>query len=263
MVVAKAMSRERLERYWARAGGDRRRFVNAAFAHVAADYDWLVRVFSGGLDRRWRQKCVDACGLERGGWVLDCATGTGALALAAAIPAGTAERVVAMDACAAMLARARSKAVAGSARPAWVQADTEHLPVGSEKVGAVTMSFALRHMDLERTLAEMSRVLVPGGRLALLEFLRPSGGVVPWLALAYLRWIVPPLAGLLTRSRTAGTLAAYLPRTIEIAPSLRDLAEAVKSAGLQVIRAEALFARVVWVLVAVKPPGDFPCEVRG
>jgi demethylmenaquinone methyltransferase / 2-methoxy-6-polyprenyl-1,4-benzoquinol methylase len=263
MVVAQVMKDKDLESYWARAGGDRRRFLDTAFADVAGDYDRLVRSFSGGLDRRWRRKCVEACEIERGGWVLDCATGTGALALAAASLTGTVERVVAMDACAAMLTRARSKAVAGSARLAWVQADAEHLPVGSERVAAITMGFALRHMDITRTLGEMRRVLVPGGRLALLEFLRPSGGVAPWLALAYLRWIVPPLAGLFARSRTAGTLAAYLPRTIEIAPSLRDLAETVKSAGLQVIRVESLFARVVWVLVAVKPPGDTTCEVRG
>jgi ubiquinone/menaquinone biosynthesis C-methylase UbiE len=66
-----------LAQYWKHAGGDQRRFVDRACAGVAADYDWFGRLFSGGLDRRWRQTCVDACGIDRGGWVPDCATATG------------------------------------------------------------------------------------------------------------------------------------------------------------------------------------------
>jgi demethylmenaquinone methyltransferase/2-methoxy-6-polyprenyl-1,4-benzoquinol methylase len=82
--------------------------VDEAFAGVASDYDRLVRLFSGGLDRRWRKDCIDACDIGRGGWILDCATGTGAPALAAAERAGVAERVLGLDACGPMLAQARS-----------------------------------------------------------------------------------------------------------------------------------------------------------
>lgn len=255
------MSGKGLERYWARIGGDRRRFLDTAFADVATDYDQLVRIFSGGLDRRWRQQCLEGCEPERNGWVLDCATGTGALALAAARRAGSTERVIAIDTCAPMLAHARSKAAETNARLAWVQADVEYLPVRSGTIAAITMSFALRHMHVKAVLGEMSRVLAPGGWLALLEFLRPSGGLVPWLALVYLRWVVPPLAGLLARSRMACMLAAYLPRTIAIAPSPQELVETARSAGLHATRVESLFARVVWLIVAAKPPRE-SIEVR-
>jgi hypothetical protein len=88
-----------LEAFWRQTGGDRRLFVDEAFAGVVSDYDLLVRLFSGGLDRRWRQTCVEAVEISREGWVLDCATGTDALALAADRRAGATARVVGADAC--------------------------------------------------------------------------------------------------------------------------------------------------------------------
>lgn len=248
------MTNGALEQYWKQAGGDQRRFVDRAFAGVAADYDWLVRLFSGGLDRRWRERCVSACRGTRGEWILDCGTGTGAVALAAARPIGPTGRVLAVDTCAAMLVQARAKAAGIDGRLSWVRADAGHLPLASETMAAITLGFALRHMDVTATLAELHRVLLPGGRLAVLEFLKPPGGVVSWAALAYLRWLIPPLAGLLAWSRTVWTLAAYLPRTIDIAPSPPELAGTIKSAGLHVVRVESLFAQVVWLLTAVKPP---------
>ena len=253
MVVGEVVRGEGLEGYWQRTGGDRRRFVDEAFAGVAGDYDRLVRLFSGGLDRRWRQRCVEACEIARGGWVLDCATGTGGLALAAARQAGATARVVAVDSCGPMLAQARRKASEVRTHLAWVQADVEHLPLRSETLSTVTLGLGLRHMDVEGVLSEMSRVLVPGGHVALLEFLRPPPGVIPWVALVYLRWLVPPLAGLVAWSRAAWTLATYLPRTIKAAPSVPDLVEAVESAGLHVLLVKSLFARVVWLVVAMKP----------
>jgi demethylmenaquinone methyltransferase/2-methoxy-6-polyprenyl-1,4-benzoquinol methylase len=253
MVVAKTMTGRGLERYWERVGGGRRRFVDKAFADFAADYDWLVRVFSCGLDRRWRQKCVDACGLERSGWVLDCATGTGALALVAARRTGVTERVVGMDPCGPMLAKARKRAAEASARLAWIQADVEHLPLRPDTIATVTLGFALRHMDMRKTLREMNRVLVPGGRVAILEFLRPPSGLASALGLAYLRWIAPPLAGLLAWSRPVWTLAAYLPETIETGPSVGELIDAVHDNGLHLIRIEPLFARLVWLVLVAKP----------
>jgi demethylmenaquinone methyltransferase/2-methoxy-6-polyprenyl-1,4-benzoquinol methylase len=244
---------EGLAGFWRRAGGDQRRFVNQAFAGVAADYDRLVRLFSGGLDRRWRQRCIEACGIARGGWILDCATGTGALALVAAEQAGATGRVVGVDACGPMLAQARRRASEVRTRLAWIQADAEHLPFRSETVSTITLGLGLRHMEVKLALGEMVRVLVPGGHVALLEFLRPPPGLIPWAALAYLRWLIPPLAGLVAWSRTAWTLAAYLPRTIEAAPSVPDLAAALESAGLHVLLVKSLFAHVVWLVVAMKP----------
>ena len=157
-----------LEGFWQRAGGDQCRFVDEAFAAVAKDYDRLVRLSSCGLNRGWRRSCVEACDVARGGWILDCATGT--------------------------------------------------------------------------------------GELALLEFLRPPPGAVSWVALGYLRWLVPPLAGLLAWSRAPWTLATYLPRTIEAGPSVPELVEAVEGAGLRVTLVNSLFAQVVWLVVAMKPP---------
>jgi demethylmenaquinone methyltransferase/2-methoxy-6-polyprenyl-1,4-benzoquinol methylase len=253
VVVGKTVSGSGLEEFWRQAGGDRRRFVDEAFAGVAADYDRLVRLFSGGLDQRWRQACMDACNIARGGWILDCATGTGALALAAVRQVGPTGRVVGVDVCHPMLVEARRKGSKLSGLPGWVQAEAEHLPLRSETVSTITLGLSLRHMEIKHALGEMTRVLAPGGRIALLEFLRPPPGVIPRIALAYLRWLVPPLAGLVAWSRAAWTLAAYLPRTIEAAPTAPGLVEVVENAGLRVLLIKSLFAHVVWLAVAMKP----------
>jgi len=243
-----------LEGFWQRAGGDQCRFVDEAFAAVAKDYDRLVRLFSCGLDRGWRRSCVEACNVARGGWILDCATGTGWLALAAAEQAGVTGRVLGLDPCGPMLAQARRKASRIEARLAWVQARVEQLPLRSETISNLTLGLGLRHMEIKVAAGEMARVLVPGGHLVLLEFLRPPSGVAPRLALTYLRWVVPPLAALIAWSRMAWTLAAYLPRTIEAAPSVPDLVEALDSAGLYLLFVKSLFADIVWLVVAMKPP---------
>ncbi len=255
------MVSRQLERFWRRAGGDRRRFVDEGFAAVAKDYDRLVRLFACGLDRRWRQRCADACGPVRGGWILDCATGTGELALAAARRFGESERVVGVDPCRPMLREARGKARAQALPLVWVQGLGERLPLRSAALSGVTLGFALRHMDIKAAFSEIHRVLAPGGRLALLEFLRPAGGAASRLALMYLRGIVLPLVWVLTRSRTASTLAAYLPQTIRVAPTAAQLADLCEAAGLRVVQASSLFADVVWLLVAVKPAP--PHENRG
>jgi len=262
MVMGKAVRGSGLEEFWRQTGGDRRRFVDEAFAGVAGDYDRLVRLFSGGLDRRWRQACLDACNIGRGGCILDCATGTGALALAAAQQAGVTARVVGVDACGPMLREARRKASEVSPRPLWVQARAECLPIRAETVSAVTVSFALRHMDVKMALAEMTRVLVPGGHVALLEFLRPPAGVAPRLALAYLRWLVPPLAGLIAWSRMTWTLTAYLPRTIQAAPSAPELIGALESSGFHVLMVQPLFAHLVWLVLAMKPLRQLTCDME-
>ncbi|MGH7431436.1 MAG: ubiquinone/menaquinone biosynthesis methyltransferase [Candidatus Methylomirabilales bacterium] len=227
--------------------------VHEGFAAAAPVYDRLTRLFSFGLDGRWRRRCLDACELRPGDSLLDVATGTGELAIGGATRVSRAGRVIGLDLCREMLFVARRKANDAGQRIAWVQGTAESLPFKDERFDCVTLGFALRHVaDLMGTLKEMVRVLKPGGRLGIVEFTRPEGIIVPLLLYAYLSSAVPPLVGLLSRSRLARDLARYLPMTIREFVSSEGLRHRMEAAGLASVTVRLYMAGMVGVCAGVK-----------
>lgn len=147
------------------------------FTSIARRYDFLNHALSLNVDRRWRRQLVDACGVKPGEHVLDVATGTGDVAIefSRRTKAG---RIVGLDPSAGMLDVARAKAVrtAGAARIQLIEGDALALPFPDASFDVVTIAFGLRNLpDYARGVNEMARVLRPGGRLLVLEFLPPSG----------------------------------------------------------------------------------------
>ncbi|MGO9831693.1 MAG: bifunctional demethylmenaquinone methyltransferase/2-methoxy-6-polyprenyl-1,4-benzoquinol methylase UbiE [Myxococcaceae bacterium] len=222
--------------------------VREMFSSIAPRYDVTNVVLSLGVDRLWRRVAVQESGAAAGARVLDCATGTGDLALAlrrAVEPSGT---VVAMDFCAPMLGPAHEKARrAGFGDVRFEVADVLALPYPSGSFDIATIAFGIRNVDDPvRCLQEMSRVVRPGGRVVVLEFGQPSG---VWGALYrfYSRVLMPRLGGLLTGNRSAYT---YLPRTAAAFPAgERFLALMDQAGAFSTRRARSLSGGIVFVYV--------------
>jgi demethylmenaquinone methyltransferase / 2-methoxy-6-polyprenyl-1,4-benzoquinol methylase len=198
--------------------------VREMFDRIAPVYDVMNRVMSGGLDARWRRAAAEAV-VRPGDAVLDVCCGSGDLAVAALDAGG---RVTGVDFSRPMLERARRKAPAVD----WVEGDALALPFGDGSFDAVTIGFGLRNLaDPALGLAELRRVLRPGGRVAVLELTRPSG----LLALFYRLWfehLVPTGARLLP----GGSAYAYLPASVRRFPGPADVARLMDEAGLEEIR---------------------------
>ena len=225
--------------------------VNRMFDRIAGRYDLLNSVMTAGLHHRWRQRAADQAGLGPGDAALDVCCGTGDLALELASRVAPGGHVVGCDFSEPMLDLAREKAAAvEEARFEW--ADALQLPYDAERFDAVTVGFGVRNLsDLDRGLAEMSRVLRPGGRLVILEITQPTR---PPLSTFYSLWFdrVVPLLGALTPDPEA---YSYLPESVRAFPSPPALAEKLDAAGLARIRWTVLAGGIIAIHSGVKPPG--------
>jgi demethylmenaquinone methyltransferase/2-methoxy-6-polyprenyl-1,4-benzoquinol methylase len=214
--------------------------VQGMFDRVAGRYDLLNSVMTAGLHHGWRAKAADRAEVGPGDAVLDVCCGTGDLAFELArrvVPGG---HVVGCDFSESMLDLAREKADGAPVRFEW--ADALQLPYDDRRFDAVTVGFGVRNLsDLDRGLAEMRRVLRPGGRLVVLEITQPTR---PPLSTFYSFWFdrVVPLLG-----RFAGDSAAYsyLPESVRSFPSPRGLAEKMDAAGLRRIRWTVLAGGII------------------
>lgn len=246
-----------------RTADGRARFVHTGFVAAAAHYDRLTRLFSCGLDGWWRRACLRRCELRSGLALLDVATGTGDLAIHARRPLGDRGVAVGLDFCGAMLAAARRKATrAGSLPVGWVEGRAEALPFPPDTFDRVTVGFALRHLDLAETLREIVRVLKPGGRFVVVEWTRPERALARRLLLGYMRRVVPPLVGLLSRDPTVAELARYLPHSIDAFVSGEALTRRIQAAGLAPAGPREYLFGLVAICVGVKgdPGGKVPGE---
>ena len=218
--------------------------VTEVFDRVAERYDVMNDLMSLGLHRAWKAFAVDVARPRAGERVLDIAAGSGDLAKAMARRVGTTGEVWLADLNARMLARGRDRLLDAGVRAPAVQCDAERLPFPEAHFDCVTVAFGLRNMThKDIALAEMRRVLHPGGRLVVLEFskvwkpLQPaydaySFKVLPWLG-----------------ERVAGDAAAYryLAESIRMHPDQTELAAMMEQAGFSAVQVFNLAAGVVAV----------------
>ena len=202
------------------------RQVQAMFDRIAGVYDAMNSVMTAGLHHRWRRRAIDLAAVGPGARVLDVATGTGDLAIEAAARGA---EVIGSDFSEGMLERARLKAPAIR----FEQADALALPYPDDTFDAATVGFGARNFaDLGRGLAEMARVVRPGGRVVVLEITTPTR---PPLSTFFSLWFdrIVPLVG-----RLAGDPEAYryLPSSVKRFPSPRDLAAEMERAGMRDLR---------------------------
>lgn len=190
--------------------------VQNMFSEIAPSYDLANRVLSFGIDNLWRSAAVKASHAQSGSKVLDCATGTGDLALAFKRKVGTTGRVIGTDFCAEMLEHAPKKAQAAKLDIEFAQADAQALPYDSKLFDVSSIAFGIRNVDDPvRCLKELARVVRPGGRVVVLEFGQPAG-VFGALFRFYSSRVLPLIGGLISGRRSA---YQYLDRTAAAFPS--------------------------------------------
>lgn len=204
--------------------------VGGVFSSVAPRYDLMNDLMSAGLHRLWKRFAVELCGVRKGAKVLDVAGGTGDLAILLARRAGDPGQVWLADINADMLARGRDRLIdAGLALPA-LRCDAESLPFAANYFDCVTVAFGLRNMThKDAALAEMLRVLRPGGRLIVLEFSRVWRPLSP-LFDAYAFKVLPALGKLVIKDADS---YRYLAESIRMHPSQAELAEMMGQAGYE------------------------------
>jgi demethylmenaquinone methyltransferase / 2-methoxy-6-polyprenyl-1,4-benzoquinol methylase len=214
--------------------------VRAMFDRISPVYDVMNRVMTVGLDRRWRRLAA-AAAVRPGDRVLDACCGTGDLALADERVGGN---VTGLDFSERMLARAREK----SASIDWVLGDAMSLPFDDGSFDSATVGFGIRNVsDLEASLAELARILRPGGRLACLEITRPAGALEPFFRLWFEGLV--PLAG---RILPGGGAYTYLPASVRRFPGPPDLAGAFGRAGFEQVGWRLLGGGIVALHVGTK-----------
>ncbi|EPX56259.1 2-heptaprenyl-1,4-naphthoquinone methyltransferase [Cystobacter fuscus DSM 2262] len=186
------------------------------FSSIATRYDVTNEVLSLGIHRLWRRKAVRLSGAKPGDAVLDCATGTGDLALAFKRQVGEAGRVMGTDFCKEMLDSAPAKAEREGLRVEFQVADAMALPFADNSFDVASIAFGIRNVDDPvKCLSEMARVVRPGGRVVVLEFGQPTG-FFGALFRFYSKVVMPRVGGLLTGNRAA---YEYLPRTSAAFPA--------------------------------------------
>ncbi len=200
------------------------------FSRIAHRYDLLNRVMTFGRDAAWRQAAAALAAPKGCRLALDMATGTGELAF---LLASRAEQVVAVDICPQMLsiARAKTKSQPRAGRIQFFLADGSRLPFTANTFDCITTAFALRNVaDLGLALAEMHRVVRPGGRVVCLELTRSPFRPLAALHAWYLAGLIPALGHWL-----AGQAEAYrfLSISLNQFPDARQLAEAMRNRGFR------------------------------
>jgi demethylmenaquinone methyltransferase / 2-methoxy-6-polyprenyl-1,4-benzoquinol methylase len=208
--------------------------VRSMFDRIAPVYDPMNRIMTAGLDVRWRRLAASAA-VRPGDRVLDAACGTGDFAVAD-LRAGAAH-VTGLDFSERMLERARRK----EPRVEWVLGDLLALPFDDGSFDAATVGFGVRNVaDLELALHELRRVLVPGGRLAILEITQPRGVLRPFFRL-WFDGVVPLLGKVLP----GGSAYSYLPESVRRFPDAERLAAMLAETGFGDVRFRLLGGTIV------------------
>ena len=222
---------------------ERRRLVREFFDEMAPSYEWIIRFMSLGAGDRYRRRVLKRAGLSQGMQVLDVACGTGAISRQAVRLTGECSHVIGVDQSKAMLCETRNHVNKTHAAPSpLVQGLAETLPFADCSFDFLSMGYALRHVsDLNVTLAEYFRVLRPGGRLAILEFVRPASRLGFSAVHFFLYRVVPRVALIRSGKRQGHEFMRYCWGTVDKSVPQGAILAAIERCGFENARYERQF----------------------
>lgn len=201
--------------------------VEQMFDNISPKYDLLNRVLSMGIDIQWRKDVIKMIQAAKPKTILDIATGTGDLAIM--MGKNTDAQITGLDLSAGMLEVGRKKVTEQglSSRIEMIQGDSENLPFEDNSFDCVTVSFGVRNFEhLEQGLAEIFRILKPGGTFVILEFSYPTTFPMKQLYTFYSKNILPAIGKLVSKDQSAYT---YLPDSVRAFPHGEEMKNILKS----------------------------------
>ena len=206
--------------------------VRSMFDRIAGSYDLMNTLMSAGLHHRWRQRAADLARLGPGDRALDVCCGTGDLALELKRRVGASGEVIGLDFSEPMLERAREKSQGLGIDVAYRNGNALQLPFANASFDAAGVGFGVRNLvDLRRGIAEMARVVRPGGRVVLLEITAPMRPPLSWFYSLWFFRLVPLLGALAGQ----GDAYSYLPESVRNFPAAPALAKLMDDLGLREI----------------------------
>jgi demethylmenaquinone methyltransferase/2-methoxy-6-polyprenyl-1,4-benzoquinol methylase len=226
--------------------------VREVFDSVAAQYDLMNDLMSGGLHRLWKRFTIELSAVRSGQIVLDIAGGTGDLAAKFSKLVGADGKVILADINAAMLSVGRDRLIDKGALSNIdvVQADAQFLPFEDNSIDCITIAFGLRNVtDKAKALRSMHRVLKPGGRVLVLEFSKPTSPLLSRVYDAYSFSALPAMGKLITDDADS---YRYLAESIRKHPDQESLLEMVEDAGFVNCRYHNMTGGIVAVHRGIK-----------
>ena len=216
------------------------------FSDISESYDLGNDVLSFGMHRLWKRRFVRMSGPQKGDSVLDVATGTGDIAAVFAKEVGPEGNVVGVDFSAAMISRARKRGKNVMQNLRFEVGDAMDLRFASHSFDVASISFGIRNVDDPGAgIAEMSRVVKSGGRVAVLEFGQPTG-LFGALYRFYSSKLLPFVGGLISGNQDA---YSYLDRTAATFPCGQKFAELMENNGLKDVLAKPLLGGAAWIYI--------------
>lgn len=224
------------------------------FSEVPESYDLINRLFTLRLDERWRRRAAEACLAAGAARVLDLCTGTGDLAVRIASAAGKRADVYGVDFSMPMLKYARAKAARACVPALFTAGDVSELPFHDGAFGVITIAFGFRNLTYrnpgrDRYLAEILRVLEPGGRFVIVESSQPRSAIFRALVHLYTKIVVSFVGGIVSGQRGAYNYLAHSAINFYGPGELSDL---LRAAGFSRVEHRPLLGGVAAMHIAYK-----------
>lgn len=230
--------------------GSKKEQVEQMFDSISPKYDFLNHFLSVGIDNIWRRKCVNTLREVNPKTILDVATGTGDLAIACLKLKPS--KVTGLDLSAGMLEKGKEKMKKKGYDDiiSMQKGDSENLPFEDNSFDATTVGFGVRNFEnLEKGISEIHRVIKSGGKLAVLEFSKPTNPIFKAVYNLYFLKILPLFGKVFSKSNSAYT---YLPKSVQAFPDGQDFLDVLEKCGFTNTKATPLTLGICTIYTGIK-----------